>query len=159
MPRVSTILLAALSLAGCAALTGPAPAPTDCGCATVEAWVAYVKHVDGLDEAGLTQEYALTLERYRAEPDDATRLRLSYLLSRPQLPERNVTMSQVLLSQVPADSAYAPLRALLAQETALMIDLEGARQQAQQLRAQLEALKGIDTDMSRGQDEIEELSQ
>lgn len=159
MLRVSTILLAALTLAGCAALTPPAPAPADCGCASLEAWVAYVNHVDGLDETGLMQEYALTLERYRAEPDDATRLRLSYLLSRSQLPERDVAMSQVLLTQIPADSPYAPLRTLLAQQIALMIDLQGARQQSQQLRAQLEALKGIDTDMTRGQEEIEELSQ
>lgn len=159
MPRVSTILLVAATLAGCAALAPPAAAPADCGCASVADWVAYMDHVDTLDETGLMEEYALTLERYRVQPDDADRLRLSYLLSRPQLPERDVGMSQVLLTQIPADSAYAPLRTLMAQETALMIDLEAARQQSQQLRAQLEALKGIDADMTRGQEEIEELSQ
>jgi hypothetical protein len=162
MAKASVVALALTVLAGCAAIQAPpatAPAPAaQCNCTSVAEWVAFVDHVDGLDETGLVEEYATTLARYQQAPDDAERMRLSYLLSRPQLPMRDIGASQVLLTQISADSPYAPLRDLLAQETALQIDLQAAREQAHQLRTQLEALKGIDTDLTRGQEEIEELS-
>ncbi len=141
-----------LALAGCVA-TGPWPHHPQ-----LDDWVAFRNRVDGLDGAALLTEYEAASEQLREQPGDSVRLHLSYLLSRPNLPMRDMSKSQALLAEISPDSVYAPFRDLLAREFVLQIELETARKEVQELRAQLEALKGIDADLSEGQAEIEELS-
>lgn len=159
MASLSAIALAMLAVAGCAAVAPSLPSPTSCTSPRVDDWVAFVNHVDGLDAAGLVDEYTITAERLRDLPGDADRLRLSYLLSRPKLPMQDISRSQALLAQISPDSAYASYRDLVAHELTQLTDLQAAQKSAQELRARLEALKGIDTDLTRGQEQIEELTQ
>jgi len=141
-----------LGLAGCVA-TGPWPYRSQ-----LDDWVAFRNRVDSFGGAALVTEYEAASEQLRERPGDSVRLHLSYLLSRPDLPMRDMSKSQALLAEINPDSTYAPIRDLLAREFVLQIELETARKNVRDLHAQLEALKGIDADLSEGQTEIEELS-
>lgn len=159
MTRISVIALAIAVLGGCTAMAPSGPSPAPCPRPSLADWVAFVDRVDRLDAAGLVDEYTITTERLGDLPRDADRLRLSYLLSRPELPMRDVARSETLLAQISSESDYAPYRDLMIRELAMANELRAAQKSAQELRTQLEALKGIDTDLTRGQEEIEELTQ
>jgi len=131
--------------------------PATCG-ADLGPWIAFVDHVDGLEGDALTAEYTSTLQRFLARPGDVERLRLSYLLSQPLLPMRNVERSGILLQEIDPAGACAPYAALSRRMLASMQDLESAQEALRKLKSQLETLKGIDADITDGQEEFEELT-
>lgn len=158
MARASAIVLVFAALFGCSAVP-PREAHSVCVTSELGDWLAFMNQIDDLDETALMDEYRSVLQRLLVLSDDADRLRLSYLLSRPGLPVRNVDQSRALVAEVDPEGACGPYRDLMSREIARGDDLESIRRSARELRSQLEALKGIDTDLTRGQQELEELSQ
>jgi hypothetical protein len=152
MTKLSAIALLMFTFTGCAAIASWTATPR------LDDWLTFVNHVNGLDTAELIDEYSVARNRLRGQRRDVDRLRLSYLLSRPNLPMQDISKSQILLAEIGSDSSYAPYRDLVARELVLLIDLQAAQRSAQELQTQLETLKGIDTDLTQGQAEIEELS-
>jgi hypothetical protein len=146
-----SLLALMLLLAGCTTLdwtTQPRP----------EEWVAFMARVNALDAAALDAEYRKTQAELgvAAEADD--RLRLAYLLSRPALTARDPAESRKLLSGIPSESAYAPIRDLMMHELAQLEALDRARLRVRELESQLDALKSIDAELTEEQAELEELS-
>lgn len=152
MIKPSALALVMLTLTGCAVMEPWRANPR------LEDWVAFADRVNGLDAAELVNEYEIFNQRLQEQPGDADRLHLSYLLSRPGLPMQDIGKSQALLAEIGPDSVYAPYRNMLARELVLLLDLQAEQKRVRELHAQLEALKGIDADLSEGQAEIEELS-
>lgn len=148
-PRLAACLL--LLLGGCASVLPQVENHK------LNEWLAFVDHVDQLDVADLQREYALAIQQLHDDPGDISRLRLAYLSSRPTLPEHDVAQSQTLISQIGADSPYAPLGIVLRRELGLLIQIGSARARLREVQQQLEALKGIEADLTDEPSGIEEL--
>ncbi|MGH8222985.1 MAG: hypothetical protein ACREQZ_08425 [Woeseiaceae bacterium] len=150
-------------------------------------WNPYVGGIDALSD----REFAAVLdeakEKYLAGPNDEIRVRLGYLLSRPDRPAQDIGESRRVLAEIDPDSAYAPLRDLLQREVELLSELGSAGRETSNLSAQvamleadiaeqhtrlvalqsriaelqtqLEALKSIETKITEDQKAIDELSQ
>lgn len=111
-----------------------------------------------LEPAGLNEELLASLDHLAIQPDALDRLRLACLLSRPNLPTQDIHKSQLLLTEIPPDSPYAPIRDLLARELDQLVVLRSARCRIEELEVQLKTLKSLDADLTQGQTELEELA-
>jgi len=111
--------------------------------------------IDDLGPDGLMQERDAALALYQQHPDDETRLRLAYVLSRPNPSTQDLEASRRLLDEIGPDSDYVALRDALRREIALLNELEVARQRADAQQAQLDA---IETDLVKSQALSAELS-
>jgi uncharacterized coiled-coil protein SlyX len=111
--------------------------------------------IDDLDSNGLIQERDAALTRYRQQPDDETRLRLAYVLSRPDPSTQDLEASRRLLDEIGSDSDYAALRDALRREIALLNELENARRRADVQQARLDA---IESDLVTSQELSQELT-
>ena len=152
MRKLGAILLLCLAASGCVTTNGWVTRPQ------LGDWLEFMEQVNGLDAQALEQEYAVALEGLGAGTEAADRLRLAYLLSRPGLASQDIHRAQLLLTEIPAESAYAPIRDLMARELAQLVQLQAARERVQELETQLENLKSIDTELTEVQAEMEELS-
>lgn len=137
------------------------------GCAAIERWntdvrlsewVAFVDHVNALEPAEFNEELRASFDTLGNQPSALDRLHLAYLLSRPNLATQDIRKSQLLLTEIPPDSPYAPIRDLLARELDHLTALRSASSRIEELEVQLKTLKSIDADMTKGQTQLEELS-
>jgi hypothetical protein len=142
-PRL-TLLLCAL-LAGCVG-SSLRPAP----------WPDYAGQLDLANPAAVQAARESAQQQYAASPDDETRLRLAYLLSRPDPSMQQLLRGREVLAEIEADSDHAPLRDMLDRELALLMDLQRARGRVLELQAQLEALKAIETEITERQQDRQE---
>lgn len=111
--------------------------------------------IDDLGPDGLVQERDAALVRYRQQPDDETRLRLAYVLSRPNPSTQDLEASRRLLDEIGPDSDYVALRDALRREIALLNELETARRRADMQQARLDA---IEADLVTSQELSQELT-
>jgi len=111
--------------------------------------------IDNLGPDGLQREREVALSEYEQRPDDETRLRLAYVLSRPNPSTQDLEASRRLLDGIGSDSEYAALRDGLRREIALLSELEIARRRADEQQARLEA---IETDLVTSQELSQELT-
>lgn len=121
-----------LLLAGCA-VTEPPPAD-----------VPRASFVEGIDQLAPEEFLAArneALERYARDPSDANRLRLSYILSRPNSPTQDLVTSRALLEEISAQSEVALLRDSMQREIELLAELKKARQDVAEQQARLEAVQ------------------
>jgi hypothetical protein len=150
------ILIVVHGLGGCT-IVSEADTPMD----------RYLEIIAGIDELTppeLRDYYTRTVREYEESQYPETALRLGYLLSRPDLPLRNLANSRVMLNSLPPD--FEPLRSLLLKQLDLIARLDHAEDRILQLegqndalRSQLDALRAIEEDLTQGQADIEELSQ
>jgi hypothetical protein len=118
-------------------------------------WVAYTHQIAGMDTAGVLAERESVSRRYASLPDDEIRMRLAYVLSRPDASMQLLTRSREILAEVSAASEMAPLRDLLDREISLLIELQRAQGRTLELQAQLEALKVIEAEMLESREALD----
>lgn len=145
MIRASQLLLACLWLTGCQATP---PEKTD--------WFAYTDRIDGMDPAAVRAQRESMMRQYEFEADDETRMRLGYVLSRPDPSLQQLAQGREILAEISDASDLAPLRDLLDREIALLIEIQQQRGQILELQAQLEALKAIEAEMIESRQSMEE---
>lgn len=138
MKAVWPLLLLALLLCGCSALT-----PRQDG------WQDFTARVEGMNETELLAARRALLEDYRSQPSDAVRLRLSYVLSRTEVSLEQLRQARRIVAEVAAGGPHTVVRDLLLQQIGLLVRLQETQGEVLQLRAQLEMLKKIETDLSQ----------
>lgn len=119
-------------------------------------WPDFAGQLDPNDPAGIQAARESAIRQYEENPDDEARLRLAYLLSRPDPSMQQLAQGREVLAEIEADSENAPLRDMLDRELALLIDLQRAQGRVLELQAQLEALKAIETEIAESQQEKSE---
>ena len=144
MNRLFTILLGCLLLSGCQVL----PTRTD-------DWAAEMKRIDSLSASQIGNERELAQSQYDRGPDDASRMRLAYALSRGDPSIQQLARSREVLSEISGASTNAAYRDLLDRELELMIQTKRQRGRILELEAQLEALKKVETEMLQNRDTID----
>jgi hypothetical protein len=113
----------------------------------------FAGQIDADDPAGFQAAREAAIQQYEESPDDEARLRLAYLLSRPDPSMQQLTRGREVLAEIEADSENAPLRDMLDRELALLMELQRAQGRVLELQAQLEALKAIETEITESQQE------
>lgn len=133
------------------------------GCVTTTStsmnWTQFTAGVSELGTAELVDVRDEAIKRYRAHPDDETRMRLSFILSLPDALTQDLAESDRLLTEIDSESGVAPLRDALKREIALVVELQMAQRKIGELQSRLEALKAIEADMTEDKKTIDELSQ
>jgi len=140
----SFLLLALILLAGCAHWQSRSEQPT-----------VVLMEIDDLGPEGLVQERDAAVALYQQAPSDETRLRLAYVLSRPNPSTQDLETSRKLLDEIGPDSDNVALRDALRREIALLNELELARRRAD---AQQDRLDAIEADLVRNQELSTELA-
>ena len=135
-----------------------------CACASppvspVVEWVSFAAEIDRLAPPGLAIRHKSLQDIHSAQPDDDNRMRLAYVLSRPNAATQDLTKSSALLADIDAGSAYAPLRDMLKREIALTTELRLVRRKLDELKSQLEMLKTIDGDLTESRKAVDEVAQ
>lgn len=128
----------------------PVPAPD-----TQDIWRDYTQRVNGMSGSQARVERDLLAERFARAPDDETRMRLAYVLSRPYPSGEQLQRALALLAEIPAGSTWAPSRDALDVELALRLQLLQAEGRILELQAQLDALKAIETEMIEQHEDLE----
>lgn len=141
MNKRFTVLICVL-LAGC--VGSPSRTPL---------WQDIMGQLDPNNSAAFQAARESALQQYEESPDDKARLRLAYLLSRPNPSMQQLSRGREVLAEIEADSENAPLRGMLDRELALLMDLQRAQGRVLELQAQLEALKAIETEIAESQQE------
>jgi hypothetical protein len=118
-------------------------------------WVAYTHQIAGMDSAGVLAERESASRLYASQPDDEIRMRLAYVLSRPDASFQQLTRSREILAEISAASDMAPVRDLLDREISLLIKLQRAQGRTLELQAQLEALKAIEAEMLENRQDLD----
>lgn len=114
-------------------------------------WSEYTRAFDSLDSVRAMDEMrAQALETYEEQPDDPARLKLAYVLSRPNAPLPLLERSRGILAEIPPDSPYAAMRDLLDGELRALVELRRTQGYTMELEERLEALKAIEEDLQRG---------
>lgn len=144
--KARRLLLVCLCVAGCK--TVPTP-PT-------QGLIEFTRHYDSLKDADARAERKAESQRYASNPDDETRWRLAYAMSRPEASLQQLAKSRVILAEIPAQSDVAPLRDLLDREIQLLIELQKSKAQALELQAQLDALKDIEAEMAEHRQNLDD---
>jgi hypothetical protein len=142
MMKTRLTLLMCLLLAGC--LGSPS---------RTALWPDFAAQLDLDNPAGIQAARESAIQQYEDSPDDEARLRLAYLLSRPDTSMQQLTRGREVLAEIEVDSENAPLRDMLDRELALLMDLQSAQGRVLELQAQLEALKAIETEIAESQQE------
>ena len=145
-------------LCGCVLLTAcqavptstPAPAPHP-----QDIWRSYTQQVNGMSESQARVERSQLAERLERAPDDETRMRLAYTLSRPNPSSGQLQRALALLAEISPASDWAPSRDALDVELGLRLQLLQAEGRILELQAQLEALKAIETQMIENREDLE----
>jgi hypothetical protein len=156
MIKRSLVLLASWVLVAC---VSPQAQPARDAIVGFNDWLAFVASANDLTPDELDVERADASSQYRHQPSDDIRLRLAYLVSRPPSAEQDLEQGRAILAEIDPGSPNAPLRDLVAHELALLAELNAARQRVNELQAQLDALKAIETDLTENQRIIEDRSQ
>jgi len=153
-------LLVCLVLVGCQALREPSPS-----------WTEYCHKLNAMGPAELQQARAMALDEYLADPDDWKRLRAGYALSRSDASQKQLNQSLEILSEIPDESAAAPVRDLLVEIVQRTQDLHQSQAHFQnsqkqvrnlnselaQARTRLDALKVIEQEMVDSQKQADDL--
>lgn len=139
---VMTLLFAALFLSACSALP---PARDD--------WADYMARIDRMDPAQLQATHSSLQQEYQGQPGDEVRLKLSYVMSRADPSLAELKRARQILAEVDASGRFATLRDMLDRQLLLSIRLQRAQGEILELKAQLEDLKKIETDLSRSSKE------
>jgi hypothetical protein len=136
-----------------------------------EAWTAFLTRADRMDAPQLQLAREAAMKQYTDLPNDSNRLRAAYLLSRPEASLQQLQQSREILAGISAGSDLAALGALMdeeiqrtveAQKSELgtlqlqlrLIELHG---QLGELQKQLNALKEIEQEMGKSQQEADEV--
>lgn len=129
-------------------------------------WGQFVEEIARLEPPSYVSFRDQLLLSYKNSPDDEIRLRLGYLLSRPNTDIQNLPKSVELLAEIERNSSYLWLRTSLLNEINLMRELRAANaelnsadESIDELQTQLKMLKTIDGDLTESQREIDEISQ
>lgn len=145
MHSSKALIVLFLLLGGCAVAEPPPGTPP----------APFVNGIDHLGPDELLAARDEALERFASDPSDENRLRLSYILSRPDSPCQDLVTSRALLEQIPADSAVAPLRDSLKREIALLAELKQTRRDVAEQQARLEAVQEDLEESRRLQQELQ----
>lgn len=122
-------------------------------------WMHYVENINTINPTQLTTVRDIALEDHHRQPNDESRLRLAYVVSRANVATQDLTKSRLLLAQIAPDSAYVPLRDMVLREIQLTAKLEETRQTISALQTQLESLKAIETELKENQHDLDEAAQ
>lgn len=136
-----------------------------------EGWADFLGRVDRMDAAQLDLARQTAIGDYALHPTDANRLRLAYLLSRPEATPDRLAQSEEILGGIANGSELAPMRDLLrgeirkslevqvTEQRALELDaqLAGLKRRVSELQTQLDALKKIEQEMADSQHSAEDM--
>jgi len=122
------------------------------GCAMLQDrtgnWVTYTRTVSQMAPAELTLAQDAARKNYQQEKTDRNRLELAWLLSRPDASRQQIKQSLDLLAEINQRSDWAPLRDLVRQQVELRQALLTEHGKALEFKAQLDAMKKIETRMT-----------
>lgn len=126
-------------------------------------WVVYRHRADGLDAADFPARLEEAERQYGLRPDDVNRMRLAYLLSRPDPTLQQLKRAREVLSGISNSSELAPFRDPLDREIGLLMQLKQDKGRMDELQAQLDALeaqlaalKAIEEEMVENRENMEE---
>lgn len=138
MRPIHLVLGSLLYLAGCQTT----PVPQD-------DWPAFTRAFDAMDRDGVNTAREAALVRYNSQPDDPARLRLAYVLSRPDVPLRQLERSREILAEIANDSPHVALRDALDREIRALSQLQRMHGRLLEVESRLEALKAIEQDLNQ----------
>lgn len=124
-----------------------------------EGWADFLGRVDRMDAAQLDLARQSAIGDYALHPTDANRLRLAYLLSRPEATPDRLAQSEEMLGGIPAGSELAPMRDLLRGEIRKSLEIQEAELRAQELEAQLADQKRRVSELQTQLDALKEIEQ
>ena len=153
MIRCLPFLCGCVLLTACQAFPTPTPDPAP---HPQELWHSYTQQINGMSESQARVERSQLAERLERTPDDETRMRLAYTLSRPNPSSGRLQRALALLAEIPPASTWAANRDALDVELALRLQLLEAEGRILELQAQLEALKAIETEMIEHREDLED---
>ena len=157
------LIVGSLLLPACASYlthpVAPAPPPLVLPASPLVQWVEFASELEPLNSSELLAKRNNLRASYAQAPNNEQRMRLAYLLSRPNPATQNFAKSLALLAELEPNSHFAPLRNMIQREITLSKQLNATRQKLQELQNQLNTLKAIDGDLTESQKTIDEVSQ
>lgn len=161
MMKLTRLLIPCLFLVAC---QGSPPPQT-------QTWSEFLGQVEQMDAQQLLLARESAVTQYIAQPNDSSRLRAGYVLSRSPASPKQLAQSREILAEIPAGSDLSAMRDLLDGEVLKFMEVQQAESRTLELQAQsdelqarlvvlqeqLDALKSIEEEMVESQQQADEM--